>query len=402
MRRVLVLNRYRLASAAFHRWIGDAAELYLVNDGARTYRRAPDRDAIEAGYAQIVEVDDYLDDATVLPAARDLIARHGIDTVIAFSEYDVLRAARLRTEFGLAGQDVASAELFRDKLAMKRRAQTAGIPVVPFAPLGSSDDEVARLGYPLIVKPRHGADSQGVVVVRDASELARVTTALDDPTAYLAEQYVEHELLHTDGVVVDGELRFFEAWQWSQTLLASHQDASAPTVALTLDARDPRRAELRDLTRQALLALGAPPVTAFHVEFFATDHGLLLNEAASRIGGARIQPALRRIHGVDLAELTARCTVEPRAAVTLPPPLAPAGGFLLVYGTPDGRTGAPATCPLPGVADYETTVPLAGGDTMNVAHPELVVSATAVGRSRDEVRSRLDDFNDWFVRSTTA
>jgi hypothetical protein len=114
--RILILNRYRLRSAAFHRWLDRRHELFLISCATRAVDRQPDADAIRARYHSIAEIDDYVTNPAVLDTARDWIERYGIDIVIAFSEYDVLRAARLRDEFGIAGQRSASAEAYRDKL----------------------------------------------------------------------------------------------------------------------------------------------------------------------------------------------------------------------------------------------------------------------------------------------
>lgn len=54
------------------------------------------------------------------------------ETIIASSEYDVLRAGKLRTMLGIKGQSYESGLLFRNKVLMKERLQSAGVRVPNF------------------------------------------------------------------------------------------------------------------------------------------------------------------------------------------------------------------------------------------------------------------------------
>ncbi|MFB9903826.1 hypothetical protein [Allokutzneria oryzae] len=77
--KVLVLNDYRLSTLPDPEWLGPGAEVGLVTDAS----------CLDAG-------------------------------LIAMSELDLLRAARVRERVGVAGQDVAGATAFTDKVVMKR------------------------------------------------------------------------------------------------------------------------------------------------------------------------------------------------------------------------------------------------------------------------------------------
>lgn len=57
------------------------------------------------------------------------------EVVVARSEADVLRAARLREVLGVPGQDFASALAFRDKVLMKSLLRERGVSVPEFAPV---------------------------------------------------------------------------------------------------------------------------------------------------------------------------------------------------------------------------------------------------------------------------
>ena len=60
MSRILILNRYRLRSAAFHRWLDPRHELFLISCATRAVDRQPDADAIRTRYRAIAEIDALL------------------------------------------------------------------------------------------------------------------------------------------------------------------------------------------------------------------------------------------------------------------------------------------------------------------------------------------------------
>ncbi|MGY1502630.1 ATP-grasp domain-containing protein [Streptomyces sp. QTS52] len=405
MSRVLILNRYRLQSAAFHHWMAAEHELFLLNCATRAVDRHPEADAIRSRYRDIAEFDDYTTNPAVVETARDWIRSYGIDTVIAFSEYDVLRAALLRDEFGIEGQGVASAEAYRDKLVMKRLLDKAGLPIVPYRPLERPGDLgrfAADVGYPVLVKPRAGTGSRGIRRIEDEQEAAAFDaeqgTSLAD---HLAETFTPHELLHCDGVFVEGRVVFSEVWSWSTTFL-DIVEGPVPTMAITLDRDDPRRETVVRFAEETLRGLPTPAVTAFHIEFFDTGKGIVVNEAASRIGGGRIQPTLRRLHGIDLVELAARHQTGSSPESLVPQAAAPTGGFLIAYDHGDIRGTAPEVCPLPGISHYETALPRSSGGTADLASSSYLISGVALGDDRRRTAERLLAMHQWFLDSVTS
>lgn len=407
MSRILILNRYRLRSAAFHRWLDPGHDLFLLNCATRAVDRHPEAAAIRARYRDIAEFDDYVTNPEVVRTAREWIGRYGIDTVVAFSEHDVLRAAGLRDEFGLEGQGTASAEAYRDKLVMKRLLEKAGLPVVGYTALEFPGD-LERFaadpgtGYPVLAKPRTGTGSRGIVRIDDAAGAAAFAAEQGESLAdHIAEAFVPHELLHCDGVFADGRAVFAEVWSWSTTMLEV-RDAPLPTMAVTLDPDDPRRERVVRLAEETLRALPTPRTTAFHIEFFDTGTGIVVNEAASRVGGGRIQPALRALHGIDLVELAARHQTASDPGALVPGRTAPTAGFLVAYDNTGIRGFAPAECPLPGISHYETVLPPSPGAATEVASSAYLLSGVALGEDREQTRNRLLALHRWFLDSITA
>src|SRR3982751_4979418 len=132
-------------------------------------------EAVSLGPATFVDPADggrrsrYLDEAAVL----DALVRAGVDAVWVGWGFLAERAsfARRCEEAGIVfvGPDSATIRLLGDKVAAKRVAEGAGVPVVPWSgePVHALDQAIvhaARLGYPLVVKAAAGGGGRGIRV----------------------------------------------------------------------------------------------------------------------------------------------------------------------------------------------------------------------------------------------
>ena len=133
-----------------------AAGLYLVPPGARTL--------IPAGAAP---------DFTDVLLARCLAL--GVDVVLPTVDAELRPLARARETFAAAGIDLllasaAALEVILDKLTLARHC--AGVVRVPRTEPFESRLDPAEWSYPVVVKPRTGSGSRGLMTVGSAGELA--------------------------------------------------------------------------------------------------------------------------------------------------------------------------------------------------------------------------------------
>jgi biotin carboxylase len=228
-----------------------------------------------------------------------------IDRIIALSEYDLLRAARLRSRLGLPGQTLHSATAFRDKAVMKSLVSTAEIPVPPFRVVESAVDIfdfVEEHGFPVVVKPRAGAGSADTLVFNSGLALEPwLATAPVLGGTKMIEAYVDGDMYHVDGLIAEGHRWLVTASHYAVGCLAFQEGRSLKSVQLAPASALHRRLEA--FAHRVLEALPAPELAAFHLEVFRTAKDeLVFCEVASRIGGGRINDVLALRYGLNPVE----------------------------------------------------------------------------------------------------
>lgn len=352
---VLVNSRYQ--DTPYDRWVqgSDLALTLLVaadKAGGYTPIGPPHR---------VLAFENYRYNGNVERAVLERHAERPFQAVVAKSEPDILRAARLRDLLGLPGQDWRSALAFRDKTEMKRRLAAAGIPVPPFTALTCGADLcafVARHGYPVVVKPVLGSGSLDTCVLRGPGDLERrLAGGVDD--RFEAEVFVPGPMYIVDGLVIDGRVRFRVASRYVNDCLSFQR---GEFLGIVLEpSGSPLYGRLVAFADAVLAALPLPASTTFHLEVWHTpDDALVFCEVASRTGGLRINETLAFVHGFDMDRAWFCAQVGLPVAAPSGPlanPDAPGAGNMAIYPGQGVLTALPVTRP-----------------------PEEVVSQTVLGR----------------------
>jgi hypothetical protein len=361
-----------------------------------------------AGGARTLLIPDYTTSAAFDLAVIDAHRRDPIDRLLVNSEYDVLRAARLRERLGIRGQGVASALAYRDKVRMKTWWAQAGVPAARHAALEAPGDLLAFAaahGYPVVVKPRAGMGSTAVQVLAGEAQARawlaqQFTHAPDGASPWMAEAFVDGSMFQVDGVYHRGVAEL--CWPTAVSSLLECFDGQAVT-SVTLAAGDPLVARIQVLVTAALKALPDPDgAVVFHAEVWLDANGeLLMNEVAARIGGGQTREIVHwAFGGVDLVRRYVECTVDERAA-TRPMPQYPVrlvgdasippghGRLLALPPLPDELTAAPwmRHAEITGVPGAVYRGPATSVDS--------VAQCLVTGSSPQQVTARLAMFTDW-------
>lgn len=400
--KTLILNRFDLSGVRYPDRAGPRNELVLVTDERAMDPDPQIRHSQLEGYHETYAFHDYDDSPEVEDFCLTRFQRGEFDRLLAMSEIDILRAARIREHLGIPGQSVESAAAFRDKLTMKDLWRARGLPVADHASAPNVSAIRAfseRIGRPFVIKPRRQAGSVGVTVIRSEDDLDAFIASTPelrgfDDSSLMCEEYIEHQLIHCDGIISDGRL----AWSWTSRMTSTlgHHEGD-PLRSVMLSRSDPLLHEVTDLVRAALECMPVPQFSLFQAEIFVNpSKGLALNEIASRMGGGKINTMLKSAFGhwtLDWHLRTALDRPQPLPKIT-PERLA---GFTLIRPRPGIFGGAPDTCPVAGVDQYQ--VNHRKGDRLGNPRTSIdfLASFVVVGDGADDVNARLDACEAWFA-----
>ena len=232
------------------------------------------------------------------------LARHErIDRIVALDDFDVELAAMLREYLFVPGMGETTARAFRDKLAMRRRARSAGLPCPDFVHALNNDqinDWTRTVSPPWVLKPRSQAAALGIRKLHNASELWSAIEALGDSHAdYLIEQFIPGDVFHVDSIVFDRAVWLAVASQYrTPPFTVAHEGGIF--VTQTLPRGDSRGEALKTSNARVLNAFGLVR-GASHTEFIrATDGRWYFLETSARVGGAFIVDVAEAASGLNL------------------------------------------------------------------------------------------------------
>lgn len=260
-------------------------------------------------------VADTYDHDKCVAAIRAYCASHpdaGIRGAITFWEDDVPLLSRLCTEFCWKGNSLEASMLTRSKFDMHERLKSRGRPHIPQMLLHDFSDlreAVSTIGFPAIIKPKCGSDSQYVVYVNErcqAEEAYRYAYDNCTPEYDPIYHYNQREFVYQ---------KFIEGQEFSVECFVQDgiphaigiNEKTAMKLPFFMETGDycPARvpASVRDdLLREAVEALRALGVQncLAHVELKMSPSGPQVIEAASRMGGVYIYQHVLTVYGFDM------------------------------------------------------------------------------------------------------
>lgn len=379
--------------------------LYTDPDADAWYVREADV-AVPLGPATYVDADGtrrsrYLDEAAVVAALRAAEA----DAVWVgwgfVSEHASFARACEEAGIVFVGPDSATIRLLGDKVAAKRVAEQAGVPVVPWS--GGPVNDVAeatgvaeRLGYPLVVKAASGGGGRGIRVVRDEAELAaalpsaraEAQLAFGDPTVFLehlvpAARHVEVQ------VIADGQGAVWAVGIRDCTLQRRHQKVLEESASTVLDGA--REQAIRDAAVRVAAAAGYR--SAGTVEFLVDPEtgSFQFMEVNTRLQVEH--PITEATTGLDLVKLQLHVASGGRLAGAPPPVSGHAVEARLCAEDPEnGFAPAPgrlARLRLPAGPGIRVDAGVREGDRIPPDFDSMIAKIVAWGADRAEALARL-------------
>jgi hypothetical protein len=274
-------------------------------------------------------VDEFVtiaDDATPdlwLHTVSQVARRRRLDRLVTLEEYDVMTAALVREHLRIPGMGTSTARLFRDKLAMRVKADEAGVRVPDFVHVLNEDELrgfMRSVPAPWVLKPRAQAAALGIRRLTSAAELWSTLEVLGDGRAdYLLEQFIPGDVFHVDSIVFNLEVRFACASRYETPPLVVAHDAGI-FVTRTLAPGDPDAVALTALNARVLKSFGLQRGVS-HTEFIrAHDGSWNFLETSARVGGAFIVDVVDVATGINLWREWARLEIAGEDGTYEPPP----------------------------------------------------------------------------------
>ena len=232
-----------------------------------------------------------------------LMRERAIDRIVALDDYDVEIAADLREHFRLPGMGASQARFFRDKLAMRTRAQQMGVPVPAFTSVfhyPALSDYLSRVPGPWVLKPRAEASAMGIKKIHHAEELWQTLGELDDRQSYfLLEKFLPGDVFHVDSVIWQGEVRFAAAHRYGLPPMTVYQGGGV-FASSTVEHDSQVEHDLLAINRQVIMAMGLERGVT-HAEFIRSeaDGRYYFLEIAARVGGAGIDRLVEHASNVN-------------------------------------------------------------------------------------------------------
>ena len=304
--RLLVANRGEIALRVFRtcRRLGIETVAVVAPD---------DRGSLHARSADaIVEIASYLDASEIVRAARDSDA-DAIHPGYGFlAESADFAAAVGAAQLTWIGPPPEALRLGGDKVAAKRVAIEAGVPVLP-------EGAPTTIGFPLLVKAAAGGGGRGMRIVRSAADLddalaaaAREAEAAFGDRRVFCERFLERARHIEVQLVVDADGHVLALGQRDCSVQRRHQKVleESPPTGLTPEARQ----RLEEAATAFASAIGYRNVGT--AEFLVAGDEIYFLELNGRIQVEH--PVTECVYGVDLVELQIRVANGESLASYLP------------------------------------------------------------------------------------
>ncbi|WP_369148939.1 ATP-grasp domain-containing protein [Streptomyces sp. R44] len=241
------------------------------------------------------------------------------DAVVSVTEYGLRPAAFVNERLGLRGTPARVVELLSDKAATRERLHAAGHPTVRFTEVedGRPAAETMRRWDSrsgVVLKPRRGTGSLGVLRFTDPAELA----AVGPLPGYLMEEFIDGPEFSAETFSVGG----------AHQLVAVTEKHTSPSFVELAHVVPPRGLGPQDVAVVAeevgafLDAVGLSDGPA-HTEFKYVDGHVRVIESHNRVGGDGIANLVRLVTGINLKKWSLGwalgltrddCRVDPEAA----------------------------------------------------------------------------------------
>lgn len=233
-----------------------------------------------------------------------LMQTRKIDAVVALDDYDVEKAALIRETFRIPGMGQTTHRYFRDKLAMRQKAQDSGINVPKFTAVFNNDEVntfIENIPAPWVLKPRSEASASGIKKITSKEQLWEALNELgEERHLFLLESFKPGDVYHVDSLTFNKKVVFTSASKYlAPPMQVSHEGGVFRTK--TLGTQSDEFKSLDEVNTKLLLSFGLLN-GATHTEFIRSKENgkWYFLETSSRVGGAHIPDLVEASSNINI------------------------------------------------------------------------------------------------------
>ncbi|HEY3940302.1 MAG TPA: ATPase [Bryobacteraceae bacterium] len=240
----------------------------------------------------------------MLLAVSHLCRSIAFDRIVPLDDFDLEKAALLREHLRLPGLGETATRYFRDKLAMRIRAEQNGMRVPAFSATANYEKITTFLDTvppPWVLKPRLMAGAIGIKKFHQRQEVWDQIHSLGDRQSFFVlERFVPGDIFHVDSIWFAGEMVFSIASAYGTPPLEVTSSGGIFTTRI-LERGSELDWGLRRINESVLKGFGLTN-GASHSEFIRAheDGALYFLETAARVGGAHIADLVEAASGINL------------------------------------------------------------------------------------------------------
>lgn len=281
------------------------AKVYLLTSKKHEDKAWP-RESLDDIFFMDSDERNHWDMNNVIKGLAWLMRAEKIDRIVSLDDFDVEKGALLREEFRIAGMGQTTSRYFRDKLAMRLKARSAGIPVPEFTAVFNDqmvNEFATKVPTPWMLKPRGEASATGIKKLYSKEELWHKLNELgEERHLYVLERFIEGEVYHMDSILQDGIVEWVRC---SKYLAPPFDVAHGGGIfrSMTEDHNSDDNRELEKLNHQIMQGFNMR-YSATHSEALKSnaDGKFYFIETSARVGGAHIAEMVEAATGLNLWE----------------------------------------------------------------------------------------------------
>ena len=266
-----------------------------------------------------IQIPSVCSESALEEAVRKVQANSWVDRIESTVEAHTMPVAHIRERCSIPGTSTKTAYLCRDKPAMKEILSEAGVPCAQST--GAASDEevrefVAKVGYPVILKPRDGAGAAGTIRANNDEELdaAIEGTGVGHGSPTAVEEFIEGHEGFFDTITIEGKIEHeFISHYYPGVLEAMRERWISPQIVVTNRNDSEDYAEIRKMCERVIEVLEIE-TSATHMEWFFGPKGLKFSEIGCRPPGVRVWDIYGAANEIDIYKEWANAIVHGKSS----------------------------------------------------------------------------------------